>query len=388
MIEPALPLASHAVLPPPPQTDSAPPASDSLPPEGANSRVPTMAPGRPLTVVASAALKLRDAAERLGLDRATLARESGFDFTAAEERDARVPFTTILELWSTVLRHVDDPSLPLLTAQSYSPSDYELLGFVAMTSDSLRAALPAAQRFMRLFNEAAACQVHEGVAGDLEIELLLTGEASQALRCSTESGIAELVHFARVGTGRPIRPRVVRFAHPAPSSTAAHQEFFGCPIVWGCGTTRLILAREDLQAPMLRADASLAGFLLGEAEKRMAQLPPAGELGDRVRSHIAALLARGEPTMEVVAERLDITVRTLRRQLEKANLSFRHLVDEVRRASAMAMIEDPRLTITEVALLLGFSEPSPFHRAFKRWTGTTPAEHRRRVLEGPAGASS
>ena len=92
-----------------------------------------------------------------------------------------------------------------------------------------------------------------------------------------------------------------------------------------------------------------------------------------------ALQQEGVPTLEQVAKRLATSERTLRRRLEEGGTSFRNLLDETRAELARSYVRDRRLPLTEVAFLLGFSEPSAFHRAFKRWTDTTPSAWRQRA---------
>jgi AraC-like DNA-binding protein len=105
---------------------------------------------------------------------------------------------------------------------------------------------------------------------------------------------------------------------------------------------------------------------------------PASPL-DRVREILAEELQTGEPKLERVAQRLATSERSLRRRLEEAGTSFRALLDETRAELARTWVADRRVPLSEIAFLLGFSEPSAFHRAFKRWTGSTAAAWRARV---------
>jgi AraC-like DNA-binding protein len=93
---------------------------------------------------------------------------------------------------------------------------------------------------------------------------------------------------------------------------------------------------------------------------------------------VAEELSRGVPTVEDVARRMATSERTLRRRLEEGGSSFRELLDDTRERLARNYVRDRRMALSEVAFMLGFSEPSAFHRAFKRWTGTTPAAFRSR----------
>lgn len=118
----------------------------------------------------------------------------------------------------------------------------------------------------------------------------------------------------------------------------------------------------------------MARFFERYLDERLARLPPDSPVG-RVRAGIEALLPSA--TLSKVARRLGASPRTLQRWLASEGTSFAALVEEVRRARALALVE-AGASIAEVAWMLGYSEPSAFHRAFRRWTGTTPAQWRAR----------
>jgi AraC-like DNA-binding protein len=104
--------------------------------------------------------------------------------------------------------------------------------------------------------------------------------------------------------------------------------------------------------------------------------PVAATIGERVRAELLKTLRGGMPTAEEVAQSLHMSVRTLHRNLREEGVTYSELLHALRQEQASRYLADPGITISEVAFLLGFSELSSFYRAFKRWTGTTPAEFR------------
>ncbi len=139
-------------------------------------------------------------------------------------------------------------------------------------------------------------------------------------------------------------------------------------------------------APTLRVSLGIEPqFLLPvnierHAESLLAARPePTLSTADRVRRIVAGALAEGEVTLAGVASMLKMSERSLQRRLADEGLKFDALLDEIRRDLALRYLADPKIAIAEVAYLLGYSEPSPFHRAFKRWTGKTPTEARKQA---------
>jgi AraC-like DNA-binding protein len=103
---------------------------------------------------------------------------------------------------------------------------------------------------------------------------------------------------------------------------------------------------------------------------------PMDRLAFDVRRALTVRLVHGEPEIEHVARDLAMSSRTLQRRLSSAGLSYQELLDAVRRETAERHIAEARLSVSEIAYLVGYSEPAAFHRAFKRWTGVTPQAFR------------
>ena len=150
------------------------------------------------------------------------------------------------------------------------------------------------------------------------------------------------------------------------------------------GENALVLPAPLLETPCVRADPALVAVLDRYAAERLEQAPRTSSIADRVRSALGDELRGGEPTAARLATRFKMSVRSLSRLLAAEGTSFRELLDALRRDLATRHLAADQLSIGEVAFLLGFSELSSFHRAFKRWTGRTPAEFRQEFRSKPS----
>jgi len=121
----------------------------------------------------------------------------------------------------------------------------------------------------------------------------------------------------------------------------------------------------------------LRGLLQRQADEIGARLPSGNGVVLAVRRVLASEVAGGDIRIEAVARRLGFSARTLQRRLTASGVSYQQLVDSARREAAARYLANSSLAIGEIAYLLGYSEPSAFHRAFKRWNGTTPHSLRR-----------
>jgi AraC-like DNA-binding protein len=114
----------------------------------------------------------------------------------------------------------------------------------------------------------------------------------------------------------------------------------------------------------------------------MARILRHESLSDRVRQILMQEVPGGNPSLEWVASRLALSPRTLQRRLRDEGTTHVALLDDLRRDLAIGYLKEKRVPIGEIAFLLGFSEPSAFHRAFRRWTGSTPGEVRNQTAPG------
>ena len=129
---------------------------------------------------------------------------------------------------------------------------------------------------------------------------------------------------------------------------------------------------------MRRRDPVLRTFLEGQADAILANMPARTGVAVDVRRALASRIGADGTRMSAIARHLGISERTLQRRLADDGVSYQELVEEVRRAAAGRYLDESALAIGEIAYLLGYSEPAAFHRAFKRWYGTTPEQFRTR----------
>jgi AraC-like DNA-binding protein len=194
-----------------------------------------------------------------------------------------------------------------------------------------------------------------------------------------EYAFASLMLTGRSASGRTHAPHMVEFAFEEPADTSEQTRVFQCPIRWGATRTAIAFSAGQLDTPLAHANPALSATLHRHAEQLLAGMSSSRTFASRVREHVVAALQTAEPTAEDVARGLKMSERTLRRRLQEDGTSFTDLVSDVRRELSLSYLNDQRLSLTEIAFLLGFSNVSAFHRAFRRWTGVTPSEHRRKI---------
>jgi AraC-like DNA-binding protein len=176
----------------------------------------------------------------------------------------------------------------------------------------------------------------------------------------------------------------VCFEHGAPADTAEHRRVFGHAPRFDAPHSGLAFADDLLARPLRTRNPALVGLLDHLAVRMLAELPSDATITAALRELCIRHGFEHELTLEAAARRLRLSTRTLQRRLREEGTSHHEVVDDARRRVASRMLAQSALGIAEIAFALGFSEPGGLHRAFKRWTGMTPAEFRRAARSSDA----
>jgi AraC-like DNA-binding protein len=327
--------------------------------------------------VSTLALKVVvEAAARLGVDARRLLSDVQLSESLLEDRDARVPFRTEVQLWSEAARLSADPAFGLHLAEHVPIGSYDLVDYAARSSETLGEAMRHALRFHRILNDTFSIQV--ATEGE-RVHLRQVSTLRPFSRHMPEALWATWVVRGRQLTGRDWSPLGVCFPHPEPPDTSEHQRIFRCAPEFDQPVSELVIAGTVLELPVRTADSALLGLVAHYADVALARLPPAPDgVAYQVRRVLVDMLSTQEPSLDAVARKLRMNARTLQRRLRQESTSHQEILDGVRFELAKTYLDDPRASLCEVAFLLGFSEVSAFHRAFRRWTNRTPAEFRAR----------
>lgn len=296
--------------------------------------------------------------------------------------DPQGPGGVEIAVWAEMLERaeqlLDDPLIGLHLGQTISPRHLGILGPVFASCETLAAALEKLERYQRLVFDVTHMIQRPG---DGWVEMVWDSRReTHPGRLVNETGFAVLIQFCRSLVRGPGDPLMVEFAHSGPADVRPYENFFCCPVRFDRPEALVRMGLDLLSAPLKSPDPALMQVLEQHAERMLAQLPRQEAIVESVRKAIAAGLREGEPDIEKISGQLACTSRTLQRRLQKEGTSFRAELNLVRHELAAAYLQDPRLQIVDIALLLGYSEHSAFTRAFRAQTGMTPQQVRQRFV--------
>jgi len=321
-------------------------------------------------------LGLTETVARHGVDPAALLAKTGITFDPAGDPERWVPFRAILACYELAAQQTQTLDFGMELAQSRDFSFFGPLNLILKYAPDFETALREFQRF-------ASVQVSGGyetsldMNGDTYIYKFFLNEALRPISNQwVEESLLTTVKTSRMFLGAHYKPKAVHFKHSSISSTRKYLQYFGVVpefdsetdgVAFRSSAFKVRNRAEDLD--VLALVTSVLGAQVGWKRE---------DLASNVRSLIRRSLPTGQFSIEVVADQLCTSKRTVQRQLAQKNLTYGGLLEDTRKALSAELLEDGNLQLSSIAYHLGYREQSTFNQAFKRWYGVTPGEWRRR----------
>lgn len=263
-----------------------------------------------------------------------------------------------------------NPRIGLTIGSGMEAGDLGPLGHAAAASADVRQMLGVLSRYLYVFAHSNVLRIDVGprlfaVAYDV------TDSNIAMHQQDVELALAYAVRQIRALTGTEASPRIVEFAHAQPAYAKDLRKFFGGEMQFGRGGNRLHYSRNVLDLPIHSSDPSLLHALEIFLSERLKVRSEDADLGKKVVHLISTSLSSGMPEIGRIAATLGLSGRTLQRHLQDESLVFSEMVESVRRDIAEQYVQRSDFSLTDIALMLGYSELSAFSRAFRRWTGSS-----------------
>ncbi|MDJ0946255.1 MAG: AraC family transcriptional regulator [Kiloniellales bacterium] len=326
----------------------------------------------------AAIIGLPEALRRAGCNPDQICKAVGLRPAELRDPDASIPLHAYLNLLEVAADRSGDDCFGLRFGASYDPSDYGALGFVALNSPTVGAGLLNVGRYLGVMRDH--CRVMLEVEDSMaRLRYRLAVGSVGLRRQDAEMALGRICGGIRLVLGSDWAPSAVLFEHPAPADHLPHREIFGAEVRFGQAMNAMIFDQEVLEAEIPTADSRLLRILEGFLEEELSRRRADPDLVQRVRRQVLDAIGTGVPGIAEVASAAGMSIRTLQRRLGEQGLTYNKLVDDLRHELALQYLEAREVSISEIAFLLGYSEASAFDRAFRRRSGLSPLEFRRRL---------
>ncbi|MBP6053289.1 MAG: AraC family transcriptional regulator [Pseudomonadales bacterium] len=326
-----------------------------------------------------------------GLDVAEACASAGLDFDpldpGAPGYRSEIPIIAYSRLYRGVMTALQDETFGLRRDVGMNPGAFRMMCYCVLGCPNLGRAIRRLCEFHRVFfDHKLVMRLHRQDDG-ARFEVLVAPEAQLdgpqepgAMMSAVQSACCLSMWHRFFGwlIGRPLPLANVSLCGTAPGSRLRYQQLFNCDLGFGAAVPGFSFPSEYLAYPLVHNEDSLLDFLRTAPYQLLIMPADPGKLSlvDQVRSLIGHDFSRGFPSFERITDLLHMSAPTLRRRLKREGTTFQELKDNCRRDASIAYLNRPELSINDVAILMGFTDPSAFYRSFKKWTGLTPGEFR------------
>ncbi len=313
----------------------------------------------------------------IGLSVGDVLRRAGLPGDTFSNGQVNLTAQEYYALWEAVAAESGRPDLPIQIGQAISVEAFSPPLFAAICSPNLSVAAARIAQYKALIGPLRLI-VTSTIAG-LELEIRWpAGPNPPEVLTTTE--LIWWVALTRLATRKQINPLTVVSAQPTVATTELAQ-YFGIHVVQG-NKYSVTFSNQDAAAPFLTANGAMWKVFEPDLRNRLGQLRSNSAMSDRVHAALLELLPAGRASVASVAAELAVGTRTLQAQLRADGTTYQVVLDQTREQLARHYLDQPDLSDTDIAFLLGYDEPSSFYRAFRMWTGQTPRSTRMRSKTG------
>ncbi|MCG8315944.1 MAG: AraC family transcriptional regulator [Pseudomonadales bacterium] len=334
------------------------------------------------TIPARLVLLLLQGAKRGGARTEELLEAVGIPIDVLSQPDARIEKQLFTQLMVEVMHRTQDEFMGFGEGRVSKPGTFSMMAHAVINCASLEKAILRGAKFYELFNYSIFSRL---VIEDDEATLrYMVREKVDFQSYVLEAVIFLSIRFLSWLIGQQIVPKKICFDFPCEDDGDFASQF-SCPVFYNQSHTAIVLDKRYMQMPLVQNSLSLSKFLRSSLQELMDGDIESASLNARIRSIISKEFGNNFPDFSVICEKLNMTPQTLRRRLKDENTSYQEIKDSIRKDASIFYLSKHELTIDEIAMLMGFSEASSFHRAFKKWTGKTPSVYRQELMQQAGG---
>jgi len=314
----------------------------------------------------------------LGINPDDFLRSLDLDPEPFKSPDTRLPIETYLHIQDSAAEYTGDRNFGLHMGEYAEPGSWSILGYLMMNCKTLGEAFEKAGRYSRVIGNLIDGKV-EIKFNRVKVIYYTPPHAPKMSRHCFESTFASSVRMMRTLSGRDLSPLEVTFIYPEPEDRGEYDRVFKCPVHFGHKHNSMTLDLSIGNVPVLMANPGLLDYFERYAQEFIAGLERKDATTQAVTKIILANLDNENLSIRSVAKEMAMSVRTLQNRLSAEGVVFSDLMCDIRQRLAKRYLSED-YTVEQITYLLGFSEPSSFRKAFKKWLGMTPREYREQVF--------
>ena len=320
------------------------------------------------------------AASALGVDGPALLRDADIDEEQLRAPAERIPLARYLNVYKMAVERSGDPDLGLYVGHVIYFSGMNLHLYMTTICRNLKEYFNVIPSTIQIRGDTGRVLVRP--QGEfIRLEWHPFNAETASFRPLVDEMLKSSAEIVNAICALPVSVRAAEFSYSLPDDTRALKRAFGSNLKFGCEVSCLYFSREVVRYPLIEVGFELGGDFWAGPRSVFSEPADADPFLRDTRIAIRRALPGGALTIDSLAVELGISRRTLQRRLSVLGSSFKTMLQDVREEQSRRYLDDPRLAVTEIALLLGYSDQASFSNAFKSWCGCAPTEYRQRGAE-------
>ena len=302
--------------------------------------------------------------KKYGCDSRSLFRKAGLDPEKLKNPDARYSVKKMQSLWRLAVEETGQEAFGILLMKDFPPATLQGLGFAWLASDTLRDAINRLERYAHFISTVAHFALLKRKGKYHLVFSHVPDYLGDVVPASQDAALALVVQMCRLSVDPDLVPLQVDLSHKPPRELKTYNDFFRAPLNFSAKRNALVFDPEQIEKTLVFSNPKLArandqtvvDYLDRFDRENIAQ---------KVRIQIIDYLPSGVPSQKKIAQSLNLSLRSMQRQLQREKTTFKSALEDIRKTLARQYLKNSPRSIGEIAYLLGFSEPSSFVRAFK-----------------------
>jgi AraC-like DNA-binding protein len=317
--------------------------------------------------------------DRSGIDAEPTLRGAGLSRSQLSQHDIGVSATAQYRFLELAAAEVDDQLLGLHVAAAMDMRAVGILFYLTESSPTVSEALENLARYSQTTNEALVAEISRR-QDEATLVIRPVQEFDEPHRQFFELFALWFLRTLHTETNRDFTPLRVTFTHARNADLREVHRFLRCPVDFAQAVDSWVLPQRVMDLPIVSEDRHLLQILTAHADDLLAERYSATGLQSMVTNQLLSLLPKGEADAAAIAQRLNMSKRSFTRRLAEEGTTFGEILERVRQHLALRYLADDRVSLQQIAWLLGYSEHGAFTHAYRRWTGTTPRRARQKRL--------
>ena len=310
----------------------------------------------------------------MGLNIEEFLSSIGIDPQLATSPDGYISIENYLHIQDQAAEYTNDPYFGLHMGEFAEAGSYSILGYLMMNCDTLGEAMEKSGRYSRIIGNLITAKIQLRF-NKVKVIFYTPPHAPKMSRHCFESTFSSTIRLMRSLTGKDLKPLEVSFIYPQPTSTAEYERIFQCPVLFSQKTNSVTIDPKIANIPVLYANPGLKEYFENYAKEFITEMEMQNAYTQEVTKIILSKLDDESLSINKVAKEMAVSVRTLQNHLKEEGVIFSDLLKEIRERLAKKYLKQ-NYSVEDITYLLGYSEPSSFRKAFKKWSGLTPKQYR------------